>query len=233
MSAAYLLFVRGASSRGRLIAMIAAGLFVLALGAAVGLDADAPPEAPFDLVVTLGFALLIPVVALTYASAALGDPAEDGTLVYLWLRPVARWRLVVSAAAGVFTVVLPLVLVPVAGAALLAGRDASLVLGALAGTAVATAAYISVFLGLGLIVQRSFFWGLLYVFVWEGAVSSVGGAAARGSVRLYAQALLADLSGRPMDPLVPSLGVAVAAPLAVAALALALVLWRLARMDIR
>ena len=37
-----------------------------------------------------GLSLLIPVVALVFASAALGYLAEDGTLVYLWLRPLAR-----------------------------------------------------------------------------------------------------------------------------------------------
>ena len=31
------------------------------------------------------------------ALAALGDMREDGTLVYLWLRPMDRWAIVVGA----------------------------------------------------------------------------------------------------------------------------------------
>ena len=39
------------------------------------------------------------MATLVFASAALGDPNEDGTLVYLWLRPV-RSRVVIAAIAS-------------------------------------------------------------------------------------------------------------------------------------
>ena len=43
------------------------------------------PGAAWSLVDAYGLSLLVPVVAVLFATAALGDLAEDGTLVYLWL----------------------------------------------------------------------------------------------------------------------------------------------------
>ena len=47
-------------------------------------------EAGTSFIDAFGLSLLVPVTTLVFASAALGDPADDGTLVYLWLRPVPR-----------------------------------------------------------------------------------------------------------------------------------------------
>ena len=41
---------------------------------------------------------VLPVVALVFAGAAIGDLRDDKTLVYLWLRPMDRWPIVVGAA---------------------------------------------------------------------------------------------------------------------------------------
>ncbi len=47
---------------------------------------------------SVGFGLVLPVVALVFGGAALGELREDKTLVYLWLRPMDRWPIVVGAA---------------------------------------------------------------------------------------------------------------------------------------
>ena len=54
----------------------------------------------------------MPVTTLVFAAASLGDFREDGTLVYLWLRPVPRWQIIAAALGASITVTLPLVLVP-------------------------------------------------------------------------------------------------------------------------
>ena len=72
----------------------------------------------------LGFTLLVPIVALVFAAAAFGDAREDGTLVYLWLRPMDRWPVVVGAWLAAITVSLPITVVPLAISAVLADRGA-------------------------------------------------------------------------------------------------------------
>ena len=69
------------------------------------------------------------MVSLVFASAALGDVAEDGTLVYLWLRPYPRWQLAVAAFAASVTVVVPVAVLPLVIAAALTGEGGRLVAG--------------------------------------------------------------------------------------------------------
>ncbi|PSO46190.1 MAG: hypothetical protein BRC32_07000 [Actinobacteria bacterium QS_8_72_14] len=120
----------------------------------------------------VGVDLLVPLLTLVVAASALGDLDADGSLVYLWLRPVPRWQLAVGALGAVGTIAVPAVMVPIALAALVAGLGA--VSGAVtAATGAATAlAYGAVFLAAGLWLERALLWGLLYVLVWEGPVSA-------------------------------------------------------------
>ena len=78
----------------------------------IWLQLGQPADAAWTLVDAYGLSLLIPVVALVFASAALGDLAEDGTLVYLWLRPLPRWQLALAAFAASVTVAVPVAVLP-------------------------------------------------------------------------------------------------------------------------
>ncbi len=138
----------------------------------------------------------MPVVSLVFASAALGDVAEDGTLVYLWLRPYPRWQLAVAAFAASVTVVVPVAVLPLVIAAALTGEGGRLVAAAAAGGLLATIAYSAVFCGLGLRVRRALAWGLAYLLIWEQAVARVSHGAARASLFVNTRSLAA-LPGPP------------------------------------
>ena len=43
---------------------------------------------------TLVVRTVMPLVALIVGTAALGSEIEDGTAVYLMVKPIARWRIV-------------------------------------------------------------------------------------------------------------------------------------------
>ncbi|MDP8954086.1 MAG: hypothetical protein M3N37_04050, partial [Actinomycetota bacterium] len=96
MKALYHTFLATQVTKGRLGGLGALGALAVVLGVAVGAGDD-PVGAGIGLVSSYGLALFVPVTTLVFASAVLGEPNEDGTLVYLWLRPVARWRLVAVA----------------------------------------------------------------------------------------------------------------------------------------
>lgn len=189
---AYRLLRRAQTSRSRLV--FALGIGAVVMLAAVALRAgDAPRGALTGFVQGAGLAFVVPVVTLIFAVAALGDLAEDGTLVYLWLRPVPRLHLATAALAATLTVVVPLTVVPVAVAALLGGRPE---LGPPAAVAAAAgaAAYAALFLGLGLRTSRSLVWGLLYVLLWEGTISNLTATLAAVSVRRYVASLYTALA---------------------------------------
>src|SRR5258708_709045 len=126
--------MRDLATRGRVIALGGLGMLAVGLGAAVRTaNAFDRPEAAWSLVNGYGLGLLVPVVTLVFASAALGDPAEDGTLVYLWLRPLPRWKLAVSAFIAALAVAVPLAVIPLVLGAALTGEGVKIVAGAAAG----------------------------------------------------------------------------------------------------
>jgi ABC-2 type transport system permease protein len=233
ISALYRLMLRTQVTRGRVGALVALGLVGVVVGFALGAsDLEDPLESGTRFINTFGLSLLVPVACLVFASSALGDPSEDGTLVYLWLRPVARWKIAVAAALASFTVTWPVVVVPLVVAALLTGAGGNLVLATMAAATAAMIAYTAIFVALGLRVRRALVWGLLYIFIWEGFVATANTTAARLAIRSYSRSLLADITD--VDLRLADFTVAASwlVPTAVAAVALLYTSARLRRQDV-
>jgi ABC-2 type transport system permease protein len=240
----YRLVLRSQVTRARLLALLALGVVGIVVGAALGAS-NRPDLVPDDgrlvaghlltgarFVNTFGLSLLVPVTALVFAAASLGDPDEEGTLVYLWLRPVRRSRIVLAAAAASFTVSWPIVVVPLALAAAATRGGGALVLGTVASATVALVAYTGLFCALGLVARRALVWGLLYIFIWEGFVATAADSAARLAVRTYARSVLTGIADVSLRGTVIDSPVRWIVPLVVGGLALAFATWRLARRDI-
>ena len=212
------------TTRGRVLAMGALGFITILLAIVVrssnGIDR---PDAAFMLINAYGLSVLIPVVSLVFASAALGDPAEDGTLVYLWLRPTPRWRLALTAALAALTISVPIAVLPVVLAAAISGVGTRLVLGTVAGALLSATGYTAVFCGLGLRVRRALGWGLAYLVIWEGAVARIAKAAARLSISVTSATVTARIAKH--DPLprnAMSLPIAIGFPIVVVVIAMVL-----------
>ncbi len=189
----YRLLLRSQVTRARVLALLAIGLVGIVVAFAIGASGN-PDElrAGARFVNGFGLSLLVPVAALVFAAAALGDPSEDGTLVYLWLRPVRRSRIVVAAAASSFTVCWPLVVIPLTVAAAATGGGSALVLGTAMSATLGLVAYTGLFCALGLRVRRALVWGLLYIFIWEGFIATANDTAGRLAVRTYSRSVLTE-----------------------------------------
>lgn len=200
MSAAYGLLVRLQASRGRLAAVGALGLLVILVGVAVRVSDPTSPTADVNALSRAGLALYVPVTALVFATAVLGEMVEDGTLVYLWARPVRRFDLTLAAFLASLTITLPCVLVPMAAFALVLDPDPALLAGTLVASGLSALAHTALFVGLGARAPRALLWGLAYIAVWENLVGSLGANLARTSLRLHANSLLrAVADARPVD----------------------------------
>jgi ABC-2 type transport system permease protein len=229
------LILRTQVTKGRAAALGVVGVLgiVIAVALGRGIESFRLQDVSYNFVGGYGLGLLVPLTALVFAAAALGDPAEDGTLVYLWHRPVPRVQIVAAALAAAFAIAVPFAVVPTVVAAAATGAGGSLVTGAAAASMLATVAYSSIFLCLGLVVRRALAWGLAYVLIWEGFVARSSTGPARLSVLVYARSLLADVAGHAPPRLASSLPFAIAVPLAVAAVALGLTAMFLRRIDVR
>ena len=128
-----------------------------------------PGEGRRHLVNDYGLTVLVPVVALVFASSTLGDLVDDRTLVYIWLRPGqpahgGRRR----GAARPMTICLPAVTVPLVISAGLTGGGLALIGGTAVAAGVGVIGYCGMFTALGLRFKRALVWGLAYIVLWEG-----------------------------------------------------------------
>lgn len=231
---AHRVLLRQVVTRGRIVAMGLLGLAAVLLGWAIG-TADGggdPVETAVAIVANIGFAIIVPVVSLVFAAGVLGETREDGTLVYLWLRPLRRGPIVLGAYAAALTVIAPLTVVPVVGSAAVLDAGRELVTATLLASVVGVVAYTAVFLLLGLLLRNAIVWGLAYILIWEGIAAGLGTAPSRLAIRGYTRSILTDRTGVELDLADLSQAWGLLVPVLVAAVALALATLRLSRMDV-
>ena len=227
----YRVVLRQLTSRSRII-----GLSLLALVAPISAFALGSADASLDdsvrLIASVGLGLVLPVVALVFAGAAIGDLREDKTLVYLWLRPMDRWPIVLGAALAAGTLAAPITIIPIVLAAILTGAGNGIVVATLLGTVVGLVAYVAVFTLFGVWLKRFIVWGLAYILIWEGFIAQAGAGVARIALRKYTRSILVERTGADLDLADFSLAMAVIVPLIVAVAVLAVAAWRLSNQDI-
>ena len=148
------------------------------------------------------YVVVAPVTALVFAAAALGSEVEDGTIVYLLLKPLPRWQIVVSKLVVTVAVIAVFVTICIYVTALVLDRglgEAHVAFAFALGAALGGAAYAAIFSFLGLITSRALIAGLLYVFIWEGLVTQLFRGARNLSVREYMRGLADAFSTLPSD----------------------------------
>ncbi|MEZ5322101.1 MAG: ATP-binding cassette domain-containing protein [Microthrixaceae bacterium] len=147
-----------------------------------------------DTVDRFGLMLLIPIAALVFGTASMGDAIEDGTYVYLWLRPIRRWRITVAAYLVTLAMVVPMAVLPTVVAAGVAG-DTRLLGAAVLAASAAAVAYSALFVLLGQLTQRALIWGICYLLIWEQFIARGGKGLGLLSVHSHAASLLARTMG--------------------------------------
>jgi ABC-2 type transport system permease protein len=136
------------------------------------------------VLVGLGFAVVLPVMALVVGASVLGSEIDDGTVVHTLAKPLPRREIVLSK----LVVAVAVTAVTVGAGMWLAGLMAGpprLGLGLLAGIAVGALAYSAVFLALSLVTRRPVLMGLVYVLLWEGLLGGLVDGTRVLSIRQY------------------------------------------------
>jgi len=225
--------VRTQVTRTRVLSLCALGALGLFVGWAYGSGRvrDHVTQGT-DFVNLYGLSLLIPVATLVLASSMFGDLADDNTLVYLWLRPVARWKMVAAAGLVSFAVTWPITVPTLVVAAALTGAGRDLTVATLIAATLMVFAYTGVFMALGVRVKRPLVWGLLYIFIWEGFVARAGPTAARLAVRAYGSSILNRFTDTEVVLGEIDLSLAIVVPVLVGIAGFAYAVFRLRRQDV-
>ncbi|MBM7082561.1 ABC transporter permease [Micromonospora sp. WMMD734] len=210
MSTVSWITARGLFGRRRFLMLLPlpAVLVLLAvLCRSLGVDPGqwAPP-----VLVGLGLAVVLPVVALIVGTGVLGAEIDDGTVVHILTKPLPRWQIVLpklAVAAGVSAVT---VAVPLYVAGVLAD-SVRLGLGLVVASALGALAYSALFLALSLVTRRPVLLGLVYVLIWEGLLGNFVSGTRVLSIQQWVIALADRMA--PTDLLSTTVSVPVAAVL--------------------
>ena len=247
MTAVLRLSLRQLGGRVRLLFILLLAALPVGLTGLIILTTGGGDESNSDFIDAIVDALLIagalPIIALVLATASFGNEVEDKTLSYLLLKPVPRWL-----------IALPKTLAPMAigGPALVVSGVGSTVLGVSAALFVAESdvravlavgvavlagvvAYSAVFTWAGLVTTRALAAGLIYVFIWEGFLSSLLEGVRYLSIRAYTLAILHGIDGESFGPLegrVIELPAAVIGVVVVTVVFFLLTVRRLRKMDV-
>ena len=193
LDALYRLLLRAQVTVPRLLGVGALGGLAVLLGVVARWDDD-PVQAGADVVASYGLGVALPLAALWFGTSAIGDLVDDRLLVYLWLKPVARWQLPAAAILATATLVVPLTALPLAVAALAAGSG-ELALATLLASALAACAYAGLFVAAGLWFRRAVWWGLAFVVIWENAAAYASEGMERFTVTSWARSIVSSVDG--------------------------------------
>lgn len=148
--------------------------------------------------------VLLPLSAVVFGTAAFGGEIEDGTIVYLLVKALPRWQVVLSKyVVAVFaTTVMMLVSIALPWLALGAPPDSLPLVEAFAvGIALGAVLYNALFVTLGLTSKRALVLGLVYVVVIEIALSPNVAGLKSFSVREFVMTIVGQLAaGVPHNP---------------------------------
>lgn len=207
MSTVTWITARGLFGRSRFLMLLPLPLILIGLAVlcrSLGVD---PGQWGPPVLVALGLAVVLPVVALIVGTGVLGAEIDDGTVVHILTKPLPRWQIVLPKLAVAATVSAVTAGIPLYVAGVLAD-SVRLGLALVAASAAGALAYSALFLALSLLTRRPVLLGLVYVLIWEGLL----GRFVEGSKVLSIQQWVIALADR-MAP-TSLLGTTVSVPVA-------------------
>lgn len=220
--------------RTLLLALLAALLVVVAVIYRLGNPTAAESvDVTRRLLANFGIGIVVPLVAVIVGTSALGSELDDGTIVYLLAKPVARWRIVLVKLVVAWLVTCVLVAPAIVIAGIIGQDDPQLGIGHAVASIVGALEYTAVFIALSLVTSRALIIGLAYVVVWEGVVAGLFGGTRAMSVRQHALAVAESFGGPGAGDADLAFGFAIAASALVTLGAMVLAVRRLETVELR
>jgi ABC-2 type transport system permease protein len=180
---------RGLFGRRRFLLLFPLPVLLLVLTIVARASGAAPERWAGAVVDGLGFAVMLPVVALIVGTGVLGSEIDDGTVVHILAKPLPRReiilaKLAVAVAVTALTSAVPMFVVGVLVDSVRFG------VALVAACVVAALGYSAVFLAMSLLTRRPVLVGLLYVLIWEALLGGVLSGTRVLSIHQYALSVM-------------------------------------------
>ena len=205
--------LRGLLGRRRTLLMVLLAALPILVGLLIRLGggrSDAP-----EILDTLVIRTVLPLIALVFGTATIGSEIEDGTVVFLLAKPIARWRTALAKLAVAAGLTAALVVPPIIVTTFLVGGFGADSLSTAVGFAIAAiaggTAYAVAFAALGVATSRALVVGLGYTLLWEGVLAGLLDGTRFMSIRQGTLGVAAALTGEDVgvDVLEPLVSVAI------------------------
>ena len=205
--------LRGLLGRRRTLLMVLLAALPILVGLLIRLGggrSDAP-----EILDTLVIRTVLPLIALVFGTATIGSEIEDGTVVFLLAKPIARWRTALAKLAVAAGLTAALVVPPIIVTTFLVGGFGADSLSTAVGFAIAAiaggTAYAVAFAALGVATSRALIVGLGYTLLWEGVLAGLLDGTRFMSIRQGTLGVAAALTGEDVgvDVLEPLVSVAI------------------------
>jgi ABC-2 type transport system permease protein len=130
---------------------------------------------------------VLPLTALIFGTSVLGDELEDGTAFYLLTKPIPRWQILMPKliAPWILTSVLLVASTVLSGFIAIDTGPRDVVFGAAVAMVLGSLVYTTLFVALSVLSTHALVFGLIYVYIWEGAVAALFEGIRYLSVRNY------------------------------------------------
>jgi ABC-2 type transport system permease protein len=178
--------VRATLGRRRALLFAIPAVVLIALTVVLRVSNPAGVSWPANVLGTFGFSVLLPLTALIIGTGVLGAEIDDGSVVHLLATPVPRRDVIITKFAVAAGLTALFAAVPELIAGLLAPNSGKLALALFAGALVGSVVYSAVFVLASVVTTRAIAFGLLYVAIWEGALSNLVGGVRILSIAHYA-----------------------------------------------
>jgi ABC-2 type transport system permease protein len=183
---------------------------------------------------TLVVRTVMPLVALIVGTAALGSEIEDGTAVYLMIKPIPRRQIALAKTLVAAGLTIALIVPAVVLTAFLVGTRTdplTSIVGFSVACMVGGSAYAIAFMAFSLVTSRALLLGLAYTLIWEGVLAGLLEGTKFLSIRQATLGIAAAIGVRLREPLAPAVSIGVLGIVIAGAFLLAT--WRLSRFEIR
>jgi ABC-2 type transport system permease protein len=182
---AYITF-RGMLGRRRafLLFILPAVLLLLSIGLRVTGNADLDTGAA--LLTQFGLGALLPLLALLAGTGVIGPEIDDGQIMYLMTKPLARPLISTTKFLVAVALVIGFGVIPVfVSGVILNGLTAGMASGFALGALVAGVAYCALFIALAVVSRFAVTIGLIYALVWENLLGRYAPGARTLSIRQW------------------------------------------------
>lgn len=163
---------RGLFGRRRFVLLLPLPVLLIVLAVVARAAGVAPEQWAAPVLVGMGLAVVLPIIALIVGTGVLGSEIDDGTVVHILTKPLPRHEIVLAKLAVAIVVTAVTVCVPMFVAGMIT-ESWRLGLGLAVGCLMGAVAYCALFLALSLVTRRPVLLGLLYIMIWEGLLTNL------------------------------------------------------------